>query len=110
MLGFIVKNMGKPQLKIFEDTNPKNCKTKILIFLIIQRDYPSHRLCWIKLPWVNKVKFLRNPFSITIDGNHLHIRMKTAKFVEKNFAHPKGKSIVNNIHKGSELWKMKTKE
>ena len=77
------------------------------IFLIIQREHPSHRLCWIEPPWVNKVKCLRNPIASTMDGNQLNIRMK---FVEKNFAHPKGKSIVNNIHKGSELWKMKTKE
>ena len=57
-----------------------------------------------------------------MDGNQLDMKVKTAKYVDKNnticqefnFAHPKTKSTVNQIYNGhftgSQLWKKDSKE
>ena len=71
-------------LKFSTDSNPDKCKTKLIAFLKKQRELPSLRLCGAELPWVDKVKHLGNTISNTLDGNQLDIRVKNAKFVDKN--------------------------
>ena len=93
-----------------------------MAFLKKPRELPSLKLCGTDLPWVKKVKHLGNTISNTMDGNQLDMKVKSAKYVDKNnticqefyFAHPKTKSTVNFIYNGhytgSQLWKMDTKE
>ena len=109
-------------LKFSTDPNPDKCKTKLMAFLKKPRELPNLKLCGTDLPWVKKVKHLGNTISNTMDGNQLDMKVKTAKYVDKNnticqefyFAHPKTKVTINNIYNGhftgSQLWKLGSKE
>ena len=109
-------------LQFSTDPNPDKCKTKLMAFLKKPRELPSLKLCGTDLPWVKKVKHLGNTISNTMDGNQLDMKVKSARYVDKNnticqefhFAHPKTKSTINNIYNGhftgSQLWKVGSKE
>ena len=109
-------------LKFSTDTDPVKCKTKLMAFLKKPRELPSLMLCGNPLPWVSQIKHLGNTISNSIDGNQLDIRVKTAKFIDKNnsinqefyFANPDTKMKLNNIFNGhftgSPLWKLGSKE
>ena len=104
------------------DPNPDKCKTKLMAFLKKLRELPILELCGTQLPWVNKVKHLGNTISNNMDGNQLDMRVKAAKYVDKNnticqefyFVHPKVRSTINNIYNGhytgSQLWRMGSRE
>ena len=70
------------------------------------RDLPSLKLCGVQLPWVDKIKHLGNYIANSMDGSQMDIRIKSAKYIEKNnslcqefyFAHPKTKGVLNNIY------------
>ena len=93
-----------------------------MAFLKEQRDLPSLRLCGADLPWVNKLKHLGNSISSTLDGNQMDMRIKMARYVDKQnticqefyFAHPSSKLIINSIYNGhytgSQLWKLQSRE
>ena len=109
-------------LQFSTDPNPVKCKTKLMAFLKKPRELPSLKLCGNPLPWVEQIKHLGNTISNTMNGNQLDIKVKTAKYIDKNnsicqefyFAHPKSKVAINNIYNGhytgSPLWKLGTKE
>ena len=104
------------------DPNPDKYKTKLMAFLRKPRELPSLVLCGNTLPWVQKLKHLGNTVSNKIDGCQLDMRIKTARYIDKNnslcqefyFAHPETKVTINNIFNGhftgSQLWKFGTKE
>ena len=108
---------GTHNLKFSTDPNPTKCKTKLMAFLRKQRTLPNLTLCGNPLPWVDKIKHLGNMVSNVIDGGQLDMKVKNARYIEKNnslcqelhFAHPQAKVKVNNIYNshftGSQLWK-----
>ena len=93
-----------------------------MAFLKKPRNLPELVLCGNLLPWVDRVKHLGNTISNVMDGNQLDIKIKAAKYVDKNnslcqefyFAHPRTKVEVNNIYNchftGSQLWNLGSKE
>ena len=109
-------------LKFSTDPNPSKCKTKLLAFLKKPRTLPSLSLCGNPLPWVEKLKHLGNTIGNVIDGCQLDMKVKNARYVEKNnslcqelyFAHPQCKFMINNIYNshytGSQLWLLGSKE
>ena len=109
-------------LKFSTDPNPVKCKTKLMAFLKKPRELPGLLLCGNPLPWVNQLKHLGNHISNNMDGNQLDMKIKNAKYIDKNntlcqelhFAHPKNKvqlnSIFNSHYTGSQLWKLDSRE
>ena len=109
-------------LQFSTDPDPAKCKTKLMAFLKTPRELPRLLLCGTPLPWVDKVKHLGNIITNTRDGTQADIKMKAAKFIDKNnnicqefyFAHPVSKVKVNNIYNGhwtgSQLWKFGSRE
>ena len=109
-------------LQFSTDPNPVKCKTKLMAFLKKPRQLPGLMLCGNPLPWVTQIKHLGNTISNVMDGNQLDVRIKTAKYIEKNnsilqefhFAHPQAKVMINNIYNshytGSQLWKFGTRD
>ena len=71
---------------------------------------------------MEKLKHLGNTISNVIDGCQLDMKVKNARYVEKNnslcqelyFAHPQCKFMINNIYNshytGSQLWLLGSKE
>ena len=71
---------------------------------------------------MSELKHLGNTISNKRDGNQLDIKVKAAKYIDKNnsiqqefyFAHPESKVKLNNIYNGhwtgSQLWKLGSKE
>jgi hypothetical protein len=53
-------------------------------FLKKPRELPSLMLCGDSLPWVDRLKHLGNTISNVLDGNQLDIRIKAAKYIDKN--------------------------
>ena len=108
---------GTHNLKFSTNPNPTKCKTKLMAFLRKQRTLPNLTLCGNPLPWVYKIKHLGNMVSNVIDGGQVDMKVKNARYIEKNnslcqklrFAHPQAKVKVNNISNshftGSQLWK-----
>ena len=104
-------------LKFSTDPDPVKCKTKLMAFLRKPRELPGLLLCGTPLPWVNQLKHLGNHISNNVDGNQLDMKIKNAKYIDKNnslcqefyFTHPENKvqlnSIFNNHYTGSQLWK-----
>ena len=86
------------------------------------RELPGLLLCGNKLPWVSQLKHLGNHISNVMDGNQTDIKVKAAKYVDKNnslcqeffYAHPKAmvklNSIYNSHYTGSQLWKFGSPE
>ena len=113
---------GNHNLKFSTDPNPTKCKTKLMGFLKKARELPSLLLCGNPLPWVDRLKHLGNNISNVIDGNQLDMKIKAAKYVDKNnslcqefyFAHPSTKVHLNNVYNGhftgSQLWQFGSKE
>ena len=109
-------------LQFSTDPNPTKCKTKLMAFLKKPRQLPNLMLCGNPLPWVNEIKHLGNTISNVLAGNQLDVRVKAAKYIDKNnsilqefhFAHPQTKAKLNNIYNshytGSQLWKFGTRE
>ena len=109
-------------LKFSTDPNPDKCKTKLMAFLRKPRVLPNLSLCGTPLPWVNKIKHLGNMVSNVIDGGQLDMKVKNAKYVDKNntlcqeffFSHPQSKLKINTIYNshftGSQLWKFGSRE
>ena len=104
-------------LKFSTDPDPNKCKTKLMAFLKKPRQLPNLTLCGNPLPWVEKLKHLGNTVSNVIDGGQLDMKIKTAKYIDKNnslnqeffFAHPQSKFKINTVYNshfsGSQLWK-----
>ena len=79
-------------------------------------------LCENPLPWVDRLKHLGNNIANVMDGCQLDIKIKAAKYIEKNntlnqefyFAHPRTKIQVNNVYNthftGSQLWNLGCRE
>jgi hypothetical protein len=100
------------------DPNPTKCQTKLMAFLKDPRELPATSY----QPWVDQLKNLGNIVSNTINGGQLDIKIKRAKYIDKNksllqefyFAHPQTKVKVNNIYNshfsGSQLWKFGSNE
>ena len=73
--------------------------------------------CGNPLPWVDELKHLGNTISNRMDGNQLDIKVKSARYIDKNnyiiqdfyFAHPETKVKLNSIYNGhwtgSQLWR-----
>ena len=113
---------GTRNLKFSTDPNPVKCKTKLMGFLNKPRELPSLMLCGNPLPWVDRLKHLGNTISNVLDGNQLDIKIKAAKYIDKNnsinqefyFAHTSTKLKVNNIYNthftGSQLWNLGCRE
>ena len=109
-------------LKFSTDPDPSKCKTKLMAFLKHPRTLPSLSLCGIPLPWVDKIKHLGNTVANVLDGCQLDLKVKRAKYIDKNntlcqelyFAHPQSKFKVNNIYNshftGSQLWDLGGRE
>ena len=109
-------------LQFSTDPDPAKCKTKLMAFLKTPRELPRLLLCGTPLPWVDKVKHLGNIITNTRDATQADIKMKAAKFIDKNnnicqefyFAHPVSKVKVSNIYNGhwtgSQLWKFGSRE
>ena len=109
-------------LRFSTDTNPNKCKTKLLAFLRKPRPLPSLSLCGNPLPWVDRLKHLGNTVSNVIDGCQLDMKVKNARYVDKNnslrqelyFAHQQSmfniNSIYNSHYTGSQLWLLDSKE
>ena len=109
-------------LRFSTDPNPEKCKTKLMAFLRKPRELPNLSLCGTPLPWVNKIKHLGNMVSNIIDGGQLDMRVKIARYIDKNntlcqelfFAHPQSKLKINTIYNshfsGSQLWKFGSRE
>ena len=86
------------------------------------RDLPELFLCGNPFPCVDQLKYLGSAVSNTMNGNQLDIKIKRAKYIDKNnsllqefhFAHPQTKVKVNNIFNnhftGSQLWKFGSNE
>ena len=109
-------------LRFSTDPNPDKCKTKLMAFLRKPRVLPNISLCGTPLPWVSKIKHLGNMVSNVIDGGQLDMKVKNAKYIDKNntlcqeffFSHPQSKLKINTIYNshftGSQLWKFESKE
>ena len=109
-------------LQFSTDPDPVKCKTKLMAFLKKPRDLPGLMLCGTPLPWVSQLKHLGNTISNKMDGNQLDIKVKAAKYIDKNnsilqefyFAHPETKVKLNNIYNGhwtgSQLWRLGCEE
>ena len=105
-------------LKCSTDQNPVKCKTKTLAFLKTQRQLPSLTLCDNPLPWTEKCKHLGTVITNKIDGCEDDMRVKNAKYIEKNvelnqeffFAHPVTKlelnQVYNSHYSSSPLWNL----
>ena len=97
---------GTHNLKFSTDPNPVKCKTKLMGFLKKPRELPSLMLCGNPLPWVDRLKHLGNTISNVLDGNQLDIKIKAAKYIDKNnlinqefyFANSSKKLKVNSIY------------
>ena len=76
-----------------------------MAFLKKPRQLPNLTLCGNPLPWVEKLKHLGNTVSNVIDGGQLDMKIKSAKFIDKNnslnqevfFAHPQSKFKINYL-------------
>ena len=122
MLNTCAEYAASHNLRFSTDPNPKKCKTKLMAFLKKPRNLPELFLCGNPLPWVDQLKHLGNTISNTMNGNQLDIKIKRAKYIDKNnsllqefhFAHPQTKVKVNNIFNnhftGSQLWKFGSNE
>ena len=122
MLNTCAEYAESHNLQFSTDPNPSKCKTKLMAFLKKPRELPQLLLCGNPLPWVSQLKHLGNTISNSMDGNQLDIKIKSARYVDKNislnqefyFAHPETKVKVNNIYNnhftGSQLWKLGSKE
>jgi hypothetical protein len=109
-------------LQFSTDPDPIKCKTKLMAFLKKPRELPGLVLCGNPLPWVDQLKHLGNTISNKMDGNQLDIKVKAAKYIDKNnsiaqefyFAHPETKVKINNIYNGhwtgSQLWRLGSQE
>ena len=71
-------------LKFSTDVDPKKCKTKCMAFLTRPRELPKMYLCGSPLPWVDSLKHLGNMVSNKIDGAQLDMKVKRAKYIDKN--------------------------
>ena len=122
MLSTCEEYAASHNLQFSTDPNPVKCKTKLMAFLRKPRELPGLMLCGNPLPWVNQLKHLGNTISNRMDGSQLDIKVKSAKYIDKNnsicqefyFAHPQTKVKLNNIYNGhftgSQLWKLGSKE
>ena len=75
-------------------------------------------LCGSPLPWVDSLKHLGNMVSNKIDGAQLDMKVKRAKYIDKNcnlnqefkFSHPTSRITLNNIYNchfsGSPIWNL----
>ena len=105
-------------LKFSTDVDPKKCKTKCLAFLKRPRELPKMILCGNPLPWVDSLKHLGNMVSNKVDGGQLDMKVKRARYIDRNcsinqefqFSHPTSKISLNNIYNchfsGSPLWNL----
>ena len=55
-----------------------------MAFLRRQMALPNLTLCGNPLAWVDKVKHLGNMVSNVIEGEQLNIKVKKAKYIQKN--------------------------
>ena len=104
------------------DPNPTKCKTKCIAFLKTRREIVPLKLCGNPLPWVENAKHLGIFFQNKIEGMRQDIRVKRAKFIDRNndlmqeyhFAHPRTKFMMNSIYNthftGSQVWDLFSKE
>ena len=116
MLATCEEYAASHNLQFSTDTDPVKCKTKLMAFLKKPRELPSLMLCGNPLPWVDQLKHLGNTISNRMDGNQLDIKVKSARYIDKNnsilqdfyYAHPETKVKLNNIYNGhwtgSQLW------
>jgi hypothetical protein len=109
-------------LQFSTDPDPVKCKTKLMAFLKKPRELPGLMLRGNPLPWVSQMKHLGSTISNKMDGNQLDIKVKAAKYIDKNnsiiqefyFANPETKVKLNNIYNGhwtvSQLWRLGCEE
>ena len=90
------------------DPNPIKSKTKGLIFTPDEKNIETEniKLNGNPLPWVKQAKYLGNTIENVINGLAHDIKLKRARYIEKNcelnqefmFAHPEIKSKLNHIY------------
>ena len=109
-------------LKFSTNENPVKCKTKCLAFM--KQDLPlgNVELGGVPLPWVEGGLHLGNNLSNKINGMRQDIRIKRARFINKNnelnqefwFSHPSTKVAINLIYNfhftGSPIWDLFSKD
>ena len=105
-------------LRFSMDLDPIKCKTKWLAFIYKKRELQNMMLCGHPLPWVDHCKHLGNYLENKIDGLKQDLRIKQARYTDKNndleqefyFCHPQTKFTVNRIYNshftGSPLWNL----
>ena len=92
------------------------CKTKCIAFLRKKKDIGDVELGGVHLPWVDGGLHLGNTLSNCSNGMRRDIKVKRAKFINKNidlnqefnFCHPSTKVKMNLIYNfdftGSPVW------
>ena len=102
---------------------PEKSKTKGIVFSKKELNWSPAPLilCNNPLPWVKNAKYLGNFIGNIVDGLSKDVRIKRARFIEKNcellqefpLAHPEVKCKINRIYNssfpGSVLWDLSSK-
>ena len=108
-------------LKFSTHVEPAKSKTKCLAFLKHDRPLKKILLDGNELPWWDSGKHVGNNIENAIDGLQKDIRIKRARFIQKNceinqefhFCHPSSKLQLNQIYNssftGSPLWDLFSK-
>ena len=105
-------------LKFSTNVDPVKCKTKCIAFLRHKKDVGDVELSGVHLPWVEGGLHLGNTLSNRSNGMRQDIKVKRAKFINKNidlnqefsFCHPSTKVKMNLIYNfdftGSPVWNL----
>ena len=123
MLSLSEKYASEQNISFSTDPNPEKSKTKGMVFTPNEKKIEPEKLILNgdPLPWVTHAKYLGNLIENVINGLKNDIKVKRAKFVEKNcelnqeflYAHPEIKSKLNHIYNssfpGSILWDITSK-
>ena len=118
MLDTAYKYASDHRISFSTNPVPEKSKTKGIIFSSKPLNWQPTpvNLCGNPLPWVKSAKYLGNNLTGIIDGLAQDVKIKRARFIERNielnqefqFAHPEIKTRINQIYNssfsGSVLW------
>ena len=123
MLSIAEKYANDHKIAFSTHPSPEKSKTKGIVFSKKELSWSPAPLMLNNnpLPWVKKAKYLGNLVSNLVDGLSQDVRVKRARFIERNCeilqefpsAHPEVKSKINRIYNssfpGSVLWDLSSK-